>query len=368
MKLIFLCKRRPQGRDLLTRPYGRFYHLPRLLAKNGHDVSILLCSYNREPDLYDVCDRDGIHWYSISLVSHNPFRYYNTAKHLAGKIMPDWIVGFSDIYYGVLAQKLAHRYGCRSLIDAYDNYESYLPWCFPLHLMWRKALAEADMVTAAGPQLAEKMGQKRKDRTACILPMAADLEFLPLDKVKSRRELGLPQHKKLIGYCGAIYRNRGIEFLFQLADRICSTVPDVEIVVSGRKEKGVTLPDNIRWLGYLPDAQMPIVLNCMDVLLVLNRDNSAFGQYSYPVKLYEAIQCGIQVVASNTAPANWILGGDRRCLAKFGDLEEFSSKIIAALDRTKSVCSSQTSWEGVADELEKNLEMYMKVNSGLLLS
>ena len=39
MKILMLSKRRPQGRDLFTRPYGRFFHLPRLLAEAGHTVS-----------------------------------------------------------------------------------------------------------------------------------------------------------------------------------------------------------------------------------------------------------------------------------------------------------------------------------------
>lgn len=354
MKLLFLCKRRPMGRDLLTSPYGRFYHLLRLLARRGHEVSILLCSYKREPEEFDLVDQDNIHWHSVSLLGLNPFRYYRKARQLARKIGPDWIIGFSDTWYGIMAQHLARRFGCRSLIDAYDNYESYMPWCKPLHHLWRRALTGADMVTAAGPQLAEMMQRDRTGRPAIILPMAADPEFMPLDKYDSRKQLGLPQGKKLIGYCGALYRSRGIEFLFQLADRLRSISPGVEVVVSGRREKGVVIPENIRWLGYLPDRQMPALLNSMDVLLVLNRE-SAFGKFSYPVKLYEAMQCRIPVVASDTEPARWILGGDRRFLGNVGDLEDFSDKVIAALDQVKPVYPTQSSWKDVAGELEKNL-------------
>lgn len=354
MKLLFLCKRCPQDRDLLTRPYGRFYHLPRLLAKKGHDVSILLCNYKSEPEWDEVRDVEGIRWTSVSLARPNLLRYYRVSLQLAEKIAPDWIVGLSDTYYGILAQYLARRFGCRSLIDAYDNYESYIPWLKPLHYLWRRALARADLVSAAGPQLVEMMQRDRKGGAAIIVPMAADPEFVPLDRYDSRKELGLPQVKKLIGYCGSLYRSRGIEFLFRLADRISSVIPEAEIVVSGRKEKGLIIPPNIRCLGYLPDRQMPALLNSMDVLLVPNRE-SAFGKFSYPVKLYEAMQCRIPVVASDTGPARWILAGDQRFLGAVGDLEDFSAKVIAALDLGKPAYPPQSSWKDVAGELEKIL-------------
>lgn len=354
MKLLFLCKRRPQGRDLLTRPYGRFYHLPRLLARQGHEVTILLGNYKREPDQYDFHDGDRIRWYSVSLAGLNPFHYYRTARNLARDFGPDWIIGFSDTWYGILASHLAPRCGCRSLIDAYDNYESYMPWCKPLHYLWRRALAGADMVTAAGPQLAELMRRNRKDNAALILPMAADPEFIPLNQFDSRKKLKLPQHKKLIGYCGSLHMNRGIEFLFQLADRISSIAPEVKIVVSGRKGRGVVIPENIHWLGYLPDGQMPALLNSMDVLLVLNQESS-FGKYSYPVKLYEAIQCRVPVVASDTEPVRWILGEDQRFLARVGDLDEFSVRIISALSLGRTTYNPTDSWENVAMEMEKIL-------------
>ena len=51
MKILFLSKRRPQGKDLLTRPYGRFFYLPYWLAQRGHEVYILLLSYKKEPAL-----------------------------------------------------------------------------------------------------------------------------------------------------------------------------------------------------------------------------------------------------------------------------------------------------------------------------
>lgn len=346
MKLLFLCKRRPMGRDLLTTPYGRFYYLPRLLALRGHEVSIFLCSYKMEPDQYDVHDEDGIRWYSVSLASLNPFRYYYEVRQLARKIGPDWIVSFSDTYYGVLAYHLAHRFGCKSLIDAYDNYESYMQWFRPLHYLWQRALIRADMITAAGPQLAEIMGRHRKEKPPKIVPMAADpCGFKPLDKLVCRENLGLPKDRKLIGYCGSIHPSRGIDVLFDAYKILAQEHPDVELVLAGRKAPGINIPEGVRWLGYLPDEKIPLLLNCMDVLTVINKDSS-FGNFSYPVKLYEAMCCRIPVVATATPATEWILAEHSELLAPPGDSVELSRIISRILQETTEIdYGKEEGWE-----------------------
>jgi hypothetical protein len=138
MKILFLSKRRPQGKDLLTRPYGRFFHIPRILAESGHDVTLLVLSYKGDPPLR--LSKDGLILMSESLFPSGPFAYVLKAKRLVEQVKPDWIVGFSDTYYGILAVKLAERFRTNAVIDAYDNYESYIPWLKPIHILWRKDL------------------------------------------------------------------------------------------------------------------------------------------------------------------------------------------------------------------------------------
>lgn len=353
MKLLFLCKRRPMARDLLTRPYGRFYHLPRLLAARGHQVIILLLGHGWEAE--ETVVRDGMTIRSVGFFPGGPVRYLRIAERLTRDCRPDWIIGCSDTYYGILAQALAKRHGHRSLIDAYDNYESYLPWCLPLHLMWRRALAKATAVTAAGPQLADLLRLSRPGGGVAVVPMAADPEFVPADREECRLALGLPTDKRLVGYCGSLFANRGVELLFLLAERLSAQYDDVEFVVSGRCEPGLVIPKCIRQLGYLPDDLVPSLLGAVDLLLVLNRD-SAFGRYSYPAKLYEAVSCQIPVVSSDTLPARWILGGDRRFLAGIDDFDDFADKVIdnLSLGRYRYPAGNQT-WMEVVEGLEKIL-------------
>ena len=108
------------GKDLVGSPYGRFYHLPRILAERGHDVSIALLDYENGAEL--EFDAHGIRWTSA------PFLGYLAAiRKQVVDSPPDWVIGFSETYFGILAVHVASKHGLRACIDAYDNYESYIP-------------------------------------------------------------------------------------------------------------------------------------------------------------------------------------------------------------------------------------------------
>jgi glycosyltransferase involved in cell wall biosynthesis len=346
MKIVFLCKRRPMGRDLIERPYGRFFHLPRLLAARGHEVHLALLSYANDSSV--DFRRDGMHWLSESIFV-GP-RYLMSVRRLVRDVRPDWIVGLSDTYYGILAERLGRRHRTSSLIDAYDNYEGYLPWCKPLHGLWRTALRRATALSVAGPALTETMGN-RADATH-VATMAPDpFGFRPLPMDDCRRELGLPTDAKLVGYCGAICPSRGIRTLFEAIEVLKASVPDVRLVLSGRRNKRVSVPSDAVWLGYISDEKVPVLLNSMNAVAVVNKP-SAFGKYSHPIKLYEAMSCHVPVVASRTPATEWILARHSERLAAPGDAADLARKLEAALYGGRVDYGTVSTWEDVAASLE----------------
>lgn len=342
MKILFLCKRRPQGKDLWSRPYGRFFHIPRMLSERGHDVCLLLLSYKKETRSREM--QYGMTWITESVFPTGPLAYIRYAKRLVKEFKPDWIVGFSDTYYGILAVMLAEQHGSLSAIDAYDNYESYIPWLKPLHHRWRKALSRATIVTAAGPHLAQLLASFRQDKRSYIIPMAADPNFKLLDRTECRRKLGLPLDRPIIGYSGAVHQSRGIETLFLAYEELKGAHPLLELFLTGRKQKGLSIPPGVRWFGYVPDEDMPLVLNSLDVLLVLNQ-LSDFGKFSYPVKLYEAMRCRIPVVALDTPPVRWILGERKPLIADRGDDADLARKVESLLKVDRLDYGEQNTWE-----------------------
>jgi glycosyltransferase involved in cell wall biosynthesis len=352
MKILFLSKRRPQGRDLLTRPYGRFFHLPRILSERGHDVCLLLLSHKKEARSREI--QYGMTWITESVFPSGPLAYIRCAKKIVEVFKPDWVVGFSDIYYGILAGMLGERYRIGSVIDAYDNYESYIPWLKPLHHLWRKALSKATLVTAAGPHLAEFLASFRADKRATIIPMAPDPHFYPIERRTCRQELGLPQGRKIVGYCGSLYRNRGVEVMFRAFEILQSQDKDLEFVLTGRRERGLSVPGSFRHLGYLPDHLVPVFLNSLDVLVIVNRP-SDFGSFSYPVKLYEGMSCRIPVVVTETGPARWILGNRKEFLARPEDPVDLARKTRALLSVGRAEYDRENTWEHSCQLFERAL-------------
>lgn len=353
MRILFVGKRHPQQRDLIERPYGRFYHLPVALAARGHDVCVLLCSHRRLPAL--EVERGGVAWSSHDIRALGFRQYLRCVEDAAASFNPDWIVGVSDAWYGWLAHVLTRRIGARLAVDAYDNYEAYMPWNLPLHWQWHRAIRAADCVTAAGPQLAELLGRYRRNgQLTAIVPMAADPAFVQHDRATARAALKLPMDAPLIGYSGSWAKNRGTDVLLEAYRTIRNRIPAARLVLTGRPPAHALAEPGVIALGYLPDAQLPLALSALDVACVITADTS-FGRYSYPAKLCEAMACGIPVVATATEPVRWMLQNDTRFLAPINDAHALAERTLAWLDTNRAAYPSLPAWPDSAQQFETAL-------------
>lgn len=349
MKILCLSKRYPQGRDLLNRPYGRFFYLPYHLAQLDHQITLLLFSYGREPS--EFRRSHDINWYSESLHPEHAgiggLKYIAKAKSLIEADPPDWIIGFSDSWYGILAQHLGIRYGIKTLIDAYDNYESYIPWVKPLHWMWRRACRHATALTATGPDLLDLIAAKNRSPNKAIVPMAADPIFTQMDRETCREKLGLPKNRLLIGHVGSLSKSRDIDTIFRSIEIIRQQYPQATLVLSGRQDKNLPLPEYAIHLGYQPDERIPTILNAVDVLLSANNPSS-FGNYSYPVKICEAMQCEIPIIATTVAGTKWMLRDHPECLVEPRNPKAMAIKILEAVKLSRKKYCNIPDWKASA--------------------
>lgn len=358
MRVLFLAKRHPQQRDLIERPYGRFHFLPTLLAARGHEVSVTLCSHRGLPSIDLI--RNGVHWYSRDVRTLGLRKLLAQLQQEVEAFRPDWVVGCSDAWYGSLARQLALRTGSRLMVDAYDNFEAYMPWNLPMHWLWRRAVRSADIVTAAGPQLAKLLQSYRVcGQPVAVLPMAADPEFVPLDRAACREALGLSIQGTYVGYVGSWSANRGSSLLVDAFRRARAARPDLELLLSGRPPREVLNEPGVTATGYLPDAQLPLLLNALDLACVVTAD-TRFGRYSYPAKLCEAMACNVPVVATATGAVQWMLGEQAEHLAPVGDPSAFAERMLALLTDRWTKYQRPPSWDDTVLRMERLLSSQTK--------
>lgn len=326
MRILFVSKRRPQGRDLALRPYGRYIHLPLELRRLGNDVRVACIGLRKYAEEETTYRELPIH--ALSLLPE-PRRCLSQLLKLCDAWQPEWIVGGSDIYPGLLATYLARQTGAKVALDAYDNYEAYAPWALPAHWLWRRALTRCDLACAAGPQLLERMTKYAKTAVQVVAPMAADPEFSPTSKLRARRILNLPLDALLFGYTGSLDAKRGGQILCKAWRQVLERQPAARLVLCGRKQKTAQQLPGVIQLGYVADEQMPAVQRSLDIAIVLG-SNSSFSQFSYPAKLCEAIACGTPVVASATDPIRWMTDESSARLVPIGSVDKLAEALISS--------------------------------------
>ncbi len=297
-------------------------------------------------------ERDGVSWISNDLRTLGLLRFDTVLSEAAISFRADWIVSVSDAWYGPLAHRLAKKAGAKLAVDAYDNYEAYMPWNLPLHRAWRKSIAAADVVTAAGPQLAALLDKHRRGKCPTqIVPMAADPMFIPRNRNASRIALGLPEGVPLIGYMGSWAGNRGTDVLLHAFRRVRACRPDARLVLTGRPPAHALGEPGALSLGYLDDDQLPLAVSAVDVACVITAD-TAFGRFSYPAKLCEAMACQTPVVATATEAVCWMLNGDERSIAPIGDASAIADRILNTLMSKRVTCFELPTWESSARRFE----------------
>ncbi|MDF2444980.1 MAG: glycosyl transferase group 1 [Moraxellaceae bacterium] len=343
MKVLTICKRHPQGRDMMTRPYGRFHYLPRALAAAGDQVLQVYLGFPKHEPVTD--EIDGVRRVALRMTPASFPALLGQLDRIAADFAPDWVAGLSDSWCGVLAQRVASRAAARTWLDAYDNFEAYMPWNLPLHWLWHRACARADLVTAAGPQLAALLqAHRRSGAVAAVVPMAADPAFGARPRQESRARLGLPPAAPLLGYVGSWTTTRGSHLMLDAFRAIRQQRPDACLVLSGHPPEAVTSEPGVISVGYIDDELLPVLISALDVAAVVTAE-TRFGSYSYPAKLYEAMACGVPVVATATGPVRFILGEDSAALTPVGDAQAFAARVLAYLERPARDYPLPSSWE-----------------------
>lgn len=365
MGVLFIGKRFYTNRDALREKYGRIYQLPWHWSQVGIPTRLWLVDYHSREA---ASLRDG----ELDVVS-TPVRNLAVFHHwmrerATGAGRPDVIVASGDCYIGLLAYRLAKRLRARFVFDVYDKYDEFgshlrMPGFDPFRFLLRRAGA----CLFASRSLMEQTLDA--GRSGFLVPNGIDAErFRPLDKVASRRTLGLPEDAKLVGYFGGMTPDRGVDDLIAAIRKLRACGRDIELLLGGDARPGMDLAaPGVRYLGNVPYATMPSMLASCDLLAVPYR-RSAFMDAGSSNKIAEAIACKRPLVATRTPnllanfPAQAKTLADR--LATPGDVDGLAGAIIAQCDGPRLVdMPAGFAWRDIALKLADKLQLATSADS-----
>jgi len=140
-----------------------------------------------------------------------------------------------------------------------------------------------------------------------VLQDGVDIEsFQNIKKTEARANLGLPQDKSIIMYCGHLYKGRGIEYILDAAKilkdknvmfAIVGGFPsDVSYWKKYANDMGLV---NVVFTGFVENGMVPTYLKAADVLLMPYTRDTPTYKWMSPLKLFEYMAAGQPIIATD---------------------------------------------------------------------
>lgn len=372
MRILVVSKRQYMSRDLLNDLYGRFREIPLALAIQGHQVEGICLSYRprNEGLYYDKELNVQVIWHAMNikrLFFGGATNYWHTLDRVGRCFLPDVVLACSDAVHAILGVRIARRLGVALVTDLYDNFESYPITRFPgMRSIFRRSLCLADGIACVSRPLANYVREKCEYQgpMAIIENAVPKGLFHPLDRVTSRCELGLPKDGFFIGTAGSISRSRGIETLFKAFDILAMEQPNIYLVLAGPCDKKIPITKNshVLYLGILPPKRIPIFLSALDIAIICNRE-SEFGKYCFPQKFYEAVACGVPVLAADTGVMREVLDSTPEYLFEPENVDSLVTALRRQLRKPASLKLDIPTWNTQGLKLEGFLKKCVKIST-----
>ena len=231
---------------------------------------------------------------------------------VADDIGADLVVLDPALPLGLIGPSLRHRYGV-----VLHGAEVTVPGRLPgTRSLLARVLAQADPVIAAGHySAAEGEHAARRPLPTTVVPPGVDTDrFVPLDdaaRAAARHAFGLPADAPVVVSISRLVPRKGFDTLVRSAARLRHRHPDLVVAIAGagrdrprleRLARECGAP--VRFLGRVPDEQLPALYGCADVFAMLCRTRwSGLEQEGFGIVFLEAAACGVAQVAGASGGA-----------------------------------------------------------------
>ncbi|MEA5550935.1 glycosyltransferase family 4 protein [Anabaena cylindrica UHCC 0172] len=148
-----------------------------------------------------------------------------------------------------------------------------------------------------------------------IIPGGVDIHHFQknLSRQEARRQLGWPNNNPILFTSRRLVHRMGIDKLLQAVAAIKPKIPDIWLAIAGRghiqtllekQTRELGLENNVKFLGFLPDEQLPIAYQAADLTVMPSQSFEGFG-----LAILESLACGTPVVCTPVGGMPEILQG-----------------------------------------------------------
>lgn len=166
----------------------------------------------------------------------------------------------------------------------------------------RRCVPKVDEMITVNESIA-KMYRKEYDREVKVVRNITDANFP--EPTKSRKELGLPEDKKVVIMQGAgINIQRGAEEMIaaiqKVDNAVLAIVGDGDVVPELKQKVAIEKwEDKVLFFGKRPYAELMNFTALSDVGVSLDKNTNVNYQFSLPNKIFDYIHAGIPLLVSN---------------------------------------------------------------------
>ena len=148
-----------------------------------------------------------------------------------------------------------------------------------------------------------------------IIPGGVDINHFQynLSRLTARKQLGWPTDRPILFTSRRLVYRMGIDKLLQALAIIKPTIPDIWLAIAGRghiqnllqqQVIELGLENNVKFLGFLPDEQLPIAYQAANLTVMPSQSFEGFG-----LAIVESLACGTPVLCTPVGGMPEILQG-----------------------------------------------------------
>lgn len=311
------------------------------LKQNGEEVRLYVpgrtvSSWQSLQQLYGLQTEFPIMWIPV----WKPLRYLDYTPRFLREVR-EW---HADLVYTRMLQvaRSAALSGVPVLLELHDLPSGRFGLARLQEFLRTPVHKRVVFITRALQQLVEEqLNSDLPEEEVIIAPDGVDLERyanLP-QPAEARRQLHLPDRFTAL-YSGSFYRGRGLQTLFELAQKL----RDVQFVWVGGSSEDVEhwnrqLADggitNVVLTGFVDNAVLPLYQSAADLLLmpydlkVAGSSGGDISQVTSPMKLFEYMACGRPILTSDLPVLHEVLNPGNAVFCPPDDLESWVGAITA---------------------------------------